>query len=64
MYKYNEFYDNHPMAEMTTIYQRARILNTAKYKFTDLDNYEDIKQYFHLEIVECADQNHQLSKLL
>ena len=57
MVKLNEMYDTHPMAEKTTIYQRARILNSAKHRFTELDTYDEIRQWFNDQIVEVAEQN-------
>lgn len=52
MIKFNLIYDIHPLAEHTTIFQRARILNSAKHRFTELD-YEEIRIWIHKEIVEA-----------
>ena len=60
MLKLNEMYDTHPMAEKTTIYQRARILNSAKHRFTELDTYEEIRLWIHKEIVEASINNSDL----
>jgi len=60
MIKLNEMYDNHKLAEHTTIFQRARILNSAKHRFTQLDTYEEIRLWIHKEIVEASINNPDL----
>ena len=50
----NEMYDTHPMAEKTTIYQRARILFQAREAITILETQQEIKDWFNREILEVV----------
>ncbi len=47
-------YDHHPDAESTTVFQRARILHTAKHMFTELHTYEELRSFFDTEITQAA----------
>tara|TARA_Y100000004_G_C8685617_1_gene315211 strand:- start:165 stop:386 length:222 start_codon:yes stop_codon:yes gene_type:complete len=48
-------YDHHPDAESTTVFQRARILHTAKHMFTaDWHTYEQVRSFFDTEITQAA----------
>ena len=50
----SEMYDTHPMAEETTIYQRARILFQAREAITILETQQEIKDWFNREILEVV----------
>jgi len=47
-------YDHHQDSESTTVFQRARILNTAKHMFTELNTYEELRSFFDTEITQAA----------
>lgn len=53
-YELSIMYDHHQQSESTTVFQRARILHTAKHMFTDLDTYEDIRLWFDKEITQAS----------
>tara|TARA_Y100001972_G_scaffold32308_1_gene39910 strand:- start:701 stop:886 length:186 start_codon:yes stop_codon:yes gene_type:complete len=48
------YFDEHPMAEQLTIFQRARILFQAKEAITILETQQEIKDWFNREILEVV----------
>ena len=49
-----KYFDEHPMAEQLTMFQRARILFQAKEAITILESQQEIKDWFNREILEVV----------